>query len=735
MLGQTGIRSFRVLFAAIAIVAAIPAFAEDRVERPIDVTVGQMQAGGYVFDKGNRLVTDPRLKISFTPLFETFRTQAPLNINVRLQWTGTGLLEGRVLCDVYAAEQYVGSWRSHEIAVNQEVLQFPLILPPSPLFNDRDPFNLRIAFEAEDRTILMDQRDLPIESGWARNYVVGVVTPENVTRISAFRSDERTPQVGDIFQLANFHEQVAHASQLVTNTSPILTRDLPVDPMRFTAFDLIVVSTESWRELRPPQWQALATWIRAGGRAVFIVTTAVPESLRPAWRELFNERPDAPMMTWTDEGLPQFTEDGSSLRLRAGCGRVLCLTRPANIDSREWLNDLLWLFGVRERIKAQILATGKWRLGPIVPEPSTFHPLTPARRPIAAMRRPLNSPEVGRVSPVTILFLLGTCLMLIGPVDYFVLGRLGMRRLTWILLPCVAVATTWATMRVSQSALGAKDYTRSVSVADIDAAGRVCRVSRIEQRRAGRETVERQEMTSSLRIDFERPMFGWNAEPNELMPWEGDQQSNQPPVRYSGRITGGYEVLEPMFQWSPRLFRETTFGDDPRVNSQALSSVKWSEMDGLDWKTPRQREEIQKLVREALPDATAYVRFQGRTLRCDNLPEPELMPSGPPAAGRAPGQSNDARDESTEAFLHLVARATSVPLTFEERNRQTFRTTTRPYGLFGLVRERSPTCGADLEDFQWIDDDDATEAVLLILVKGEDSVIYRRRLSLAPATE
>ena len=57
--------------------------------------------------------------------------------------------------------------------------------------------------------------------------------------------------------------------------------------------------------------------------------------------------------------------------------------------------------------------------------------------------------------------------------------------------------------------------------------------------------------------------------------------------------------------------------------------------------------------------------------------------------------------------------------------------TTRPFGLFGLVRERSPTCGADLEDFQWIDSEDPTEAVLMILLPGEDSVIYRRRLAIS----
>jgi hypothetical protein len=308
-------------------------------------------------------------------------------------------------------------------------------------------------------------------------------------------------------------------------------------------------------------------------------------------------------------------------------------------------------------------------------------------------------------------------------VDYYVLGRLGMRKMTWVFLPCVAIATTWATMRVSQSALGGKDYAMSVSVADVDSIGRVCRVSRFEQRRAGREQVEQRSVSTALRIDFERPMYGWNSDTSKLVPWEGDEQSNQPPVRYAGKVTGGYDVIEPMFQWSPRLFRETTFGDDPRVNAKALQSVKWSEVDKSGWTKKPGRERVFELVRKALPEATVYIRYLGKTENCEVVQEPAESIALPDGSGGA--------NAKPDAFLQLVASATSAPLTYIEDGNRWKQPVTRPYGLFGLVRQRSPTCGADLEDFQWIDNDDPTEAVLFILLNGDDSVIYRRRLSTA----
>ncbi|HVJ87904.1 MAG TPA: hypothetical protein VM452_19735 [Caulifigura sp.] len=719
----------------------LPRIAAGEEQEAPEFTVRQMQEGGFVFDKGTRFVKDPRLKISMTPMFETFRTQAPLNVNVRLQWTGSGLLEGRVLCDMYAFERYVGSWKSHELAVNDQILSFPLTLPPSPLYNDRDLFNLRIAFEASDRTILMDQRDLPVESGWSRNLVVGIVAPEGVSRISGFKAQGTSPQVADLFQVASFHDIPTHSSQFVTNHAPVITRDLPLDPLRLTAFDLILLSPEALREIKLPQWQALSKWIRAGGRACLVATVPVPENLRPAWRELFNERPEDPKLTFSDTGRAEFASGGSTLRVRAGCGRILCLNEPASVDTRAWLDDSLWLIGVREGVRSSILANGKWAIGPVTGLPTTFHPLVPTMRPIPQLRQPLNSPEVGRVSPMTVLFLLGTCLMLIGPVDYFVLGRLGMRKLTWVFLPCVAIATTWATMRVSQSSLGAKDYAMSLSIADLDSVGKVTRVSRIEQRYAGREGVHQRTESGVLRLDFERALLGWNATSNGLVQWDqngiraGDEASNQPPLRYEGRITGGYSVFEPMFQWSPRLFRETTFGDDPRVNAAPLARIDWPALSRITWATPDGRSNIRELVRKAMPEADVYVRFGLTTWDCskteplddtrNRLNANQIVVNGQVLQGGPP------EPEGPEALVKVVGQATSCQRTYRDFSDNQRSGVVRPYGLFGLVRERAPTCGADLEDLQWIDAEDPTEAVLMILVKGEDSVIYRRRLAIA----
>ncbi len=512
---------------------------------------------------------------------------------------------------------------------------------------------------------------------------------------------------------------------MVTNSTPVVTRDFPVDPLRLTAFDLLVVSAESLKELRLPQWKALATWIRAGGKACLIATGPVPELLRPSWRELFNDDPEKPRLTFDEDGRPRLEETPQGRRFNAGCGRIVLLTEPVNVESRDWKIDTLWLWGVRWKVSQAVLTRGHWSFGRVnfVNNQEGFHPLAPVMRPIAELRGPLNSPDVGRVSPVTVMVLLGTCLLLIGPVDYYVLGRLGLRRWTWVFLPCVALGTTWATMRVSQSSLGARDYVRSLSIADVDRWGKTTRVSRLEQHYAGREAVKQRQLTNAYRVDFERPLYGWDGDEGPLGGTQhggGDALSNPPPVRYSGRVTGSYEMLEPMFQWSPRLFRETTFGGDPRIDDRRVAAIDWRSVENLSWKTDEDRSRIRDLVRAKIPEATVYIRMGTSTLDCSGG-----------MAGDASRSSIDNMEEqhrSLDQLADVVGRWTSCPLTTVVRGGYRVPPGSRPNGLFGLVRDRSPTAGADLEDLQWIDADDPTEAVLMILVPGEDSVIYRRRL-------
>jgi hypothetical protein len=88
--------------------------------------------------------------------------------------------------------------------------------------------------------------------------------------------------------------------------------------------------------------------------------------------------------------------------------------------------------------------------------------------------------DVQAVPLAIIAAILAVYVVTIGPVDYFVLGFLRMRRLTWILFPVVTIAFAGFTLWLSRWYLGTNDSRRAIEVSDLVQGGAVARQTRIE---------------------------------------------------------------------------------------------------------------------------------------------------------------------------------------------------------------------------------------------------------------
>jgi hypothetical protein len=177
-------------------------------------------------------------------------------------------------------------------------------------------------------------------------------------------------------------------------------------------------------------------------------------------------------------------------------------------------------------------------------------------------------------------------------------------------------------------------------------------------------------------------------------------------VRYTNNVPGQYEFHEPVRQWSPRLFRETTFGVDHRVDATPLAKVDWEAIAGTDWTNANGRLHIAQTIHGAIPGARVLIRQGLETLDCAEPPAELAVPIPPD-------------DVQFNTLTSVIAGATSVEMYNDEHE---------PTGLFSMVCERSPTCGPELEDFVWVDPSNPDEAVLLIGIPGEDATIFRCRL-------
>jgi hypothetical protein len=672
-------------------------------------SVGNAQRGGFVSELGGPFVKDPQLKMSFVPQFQMLRGQGPLNCLVRLQWDGPGLLEGRLVCDIYAGEVYVGSWKSSDVAINQQVSSFPVMLPPCPLDNDKAAYAVRAVFQTEDRLIQIDARDIPVQPRWGRQYVLGVIAPGSTTKLSGFTGREAAPHVSDMFQLAKFHQDRKHGGEFNVGAVPVLPADVPLDPLRLTAFDALLVSYESFAELKAAQLEAIGAWVKAGGRICLVATGKAPPAQRDALVRLIADRASATTVELDADGRPRATDGATKLRVRNGCGRVLCLLEPAVVDERDWDADLLWLFGVRQDQAKVAVGRGAWKTPEfsLISQYARVRPYAPNAVPLDDLKAALLPHAVRGVSATNVVLLLGACLVLIGPFDYFVLGRLGLRKWTWVFLPAVALTTTWAMVRMSRASLGSQSYQRSLSVVDLDAEHAQVRTSRFELEFSAIEEIRTHDISRVYRIDFEPAIIGVDmlARGTEgvVSSMAVAREPGGAPVRYANNVPGAYQFHEPVRQWSPRLFRETTFGVDPRVDTELLAKVDWKAIAATDWTNSNGRLHIAQIIRQAIPGATVLLRNRLVTHDC----------------GETEADPTDVDERQLRSLAWMISDATS----FEMRNDKS-----EPTGLFSMVSERSPTCGPELEDLAWVDPSNPDEAVLLIGIPGAHATVFRCRL-------
>jgi hypothetical protein len=90
-------------------------------------------------------------------------------------------------------------------------------------------------------------------------------------------------------------------------------------------------------------------------------------------------------------------------------------------------------------------------------------------------------PRTVRLIPFSAMVgMLALFLLMIGPVDYFLLGFLRRRRFTWVLFPATSLAFLVATVLMANHYLGLRDQRTSLTVVDLGRDGTALRWNRYE---------------------------------------------------------------------------------------------------------------------------------------------------------------------------------------------------------------------------------------------------------------
>jgi len=691
---------------------------------------------------------DQRLSIEFNRRFQDLRSGSPLSIDWTLKWHGSRLPRGHLDVHIIQGRQIRGRLlSSREIVLTDAGTRFRTLLPP---FNtDNDPFStldIRAYFISDDGTFPLGERSLRVAGPLRRSFVVAICEPWQKTSSPEELKFTNSLNVEYLLQRA-FGQPSSSVGQRLVATYParIYPVDVPSDPLWLCEFNMLVLLPDGLRDLRRNQCQAIAEWVDAGGNLCVFLDGSLTSVHAEFINRLARSQPQQPRLQLGPNGKPRLAE--SPARLHKGLGRVVIHQdlplEQEFLASQQWQTSIEFLWNRLHEIRslspqppanpipqgllpeidpAQFQPVPPQASGPRGPGPSPST-LSPVASQVALQREvkwKLNSvnslvlrmtPDDFEVVPMWLLgLLLAGYVVVIGPVDYVVLGWLKLRKWTWIVFPVTTVAFTVLIIWVSHEYMGTSGSARRVLFRDIGDNGELVRENRFELHLAGshQNLVTRVQRGLFTPIDHRRYLTNTQFYANR-MPNSGLTLAEPP--EYIGTIPTEYTAVQDLPQWSPqvnRIFRIAP--DDP------VPAFDWDGVEPETLATPGEaRDRFQAAVSQAFGPGSGAVLFHG------NLSEQFLWNSQTPLfpEGVQPWQMQERR---------AVASATQNAGSGQDAGFFKDSCVRPTMGVFRAISRVSPHGGDNFEDLALLDPTDPGQWLLVIVVADGDSLVLYRHL-------
>ncbi|MEP6667649.1 MAG: hypothetical protein ABJF10_00765 [Chthoniobacter sp.] len=492
------------------------------------------------------------LSVEVTPLTLRPRTYAPAYLDLKLHSQSRAPLEGTLEMEMSGGGQVICRSQIPDLTLLFGTSSQRILLPP--------PVNARVFEEVHlkfsTRTGVHDLGRFPTagEIPAARQYLIGICR----TDFSAAESQTLLWRALRPDRL--FRDDAIRVAPLVTGPAWFLPEDLPPS-LGLCAFDVIVLEGPALAALSEKQLTDLAIWVEAGGS----LCLALPRDLKGEHIAFINR------LAASQPGSASFDRapDGTLVRpigavsssratspilfRRAGLGRVaVAFTLPASegeLMTDSWIKATHFL--AHSNSWARVLTAeeiARW------PFDSSL---------LGAMQGELVKalPYTARMIPLPVIVtILGVFVLLIGPGEWLILGRLHRRRWTWATFPAIAAGCTFWTVRTAEHYLGIADQRVSMIVTDYSSQGRALRENRFDLWFAGRNQDAVSEKRQALAVPC---LVGFSARSIE----RGIMSV------YQGRVPTHYTLREPLSQWTPYVQRSLSLAPaatGPRLRWEAI---------------------------------------------------------------------------------------------------------------------------------------------------------------------
>jgi len=640
------------------------------------------------------------------------RSSGPLAVHIELNWRGSGLIEGRLEIDLAEGSAVRCRYARPDVALTNGPQRIRLVLPsPGPGGYDSQ-LEARMVFVSDDGAFRLPPCPLFVPKRSDRGLVVALADPrgrpgpETLALFKALRLEQFAPER----RAARSDASASGARPLVTTPAFPTPGDMPSNAAAYCAFDTVCLAGEGFALMSRKQLDATLTWVRAGG-SVLVLPAGGLKAHHARFMNALAGATDAarPAYALTPRGRVE-GKAGLGL-LRAGLGRAVVGLDVATDDDAlgrsDWRRAAGFLWKVRRDQLKNIARRGKWG---VIDEEETssddwrlrqwqmqYQQHRDGRRrygrvPVMAgptLKDKVLFPKKIQVVPLwLIIMILLLFVVVIGPVDYFVLGLFRRRKLTWITFPAAAVGFALFTMLLAEAYMGSTDHRNSLTVVDLGAGGRVLRTSRYEVIVAGRNRNSRTDIAGGFFSPIDVGSFpggrGMHTSGGRGVP------------AYEGLVPARFSVMQRINQWEPRMNRYLFVGPEaPPVQPQ-------------DGRAPLQLwfnwDAVGKVALTGDIDFDIILRMN-----------PALDKSGAQRKIDTYIFGGGQRRVRCGRYANL---ADEVLNSLCVRPRQ---------GFFTVVSQVSPTGGGDFEDVAVLDPTDESQLLIAVVVRdGQNFTVYRR---------
>ncbi len=665
------------------------------------------------------------LPAKLTLRYRRARSGAPLPVVWTFDWAEKTPATGALEYQVYDEDLCLARFRIPDFVLSPGKNEINALLPAFFVTSSATLLTINGRFVTGNRSLDFDEQTLRAPTTSVQWFSVGVAAGPRAA------PPESQMKFFDKIRIETFLPAEQAANQSATVGYELKSSDIPNDPLTLCNFDVFVLTPPALAELRADQATALAKWVRAGGSLCVVTGGGLESRHADLLNELTNEDAQREKFAVGPKGflLPGEDATGKILRVSKGLGRVAVLREhllttidPSGVNwttTAQFLlkghkdNDALRqtiqeLFDPQSQITrgasrraARAQNSARW-WGPGWPQPRSSLLNAAPLGELGSLFELLLPTGVSVIPLRVIALILMAYVLTIGPIDYFLLGALRLRRFTWVLFPIVTVGFAGFTLWLSQRYLGSNDSRRAIEIYDYVPGGAVARRTRIEMLFLSEE--------KDVETSVESGLFSLVGRGNQVNRGPVPQVVTRDlpeTVGVADRFPSKYGIVQPVPQWRPVLNR--FFWIDPKPSTiyqppdvPGAGKFDWDEPPDLTGKNGRTP--LAERVRRAFGPKACAVLMHGSSVSyvLNDLSELEHFRVKPTFGG---------------SVLDIVEELTQR----------------MPQQLFEHVSTVSPNGGPELDDLALSDPGDRNQSVLVIAVDTETTLhLYRRAYAGSP---